>query len=125
MRKLMRYLALPVLVTALALSLVPLATAGPARQEQAAATTVKVRGTEFAFRLSTKTIAKPGIVTFVFTNAGRALHDFKIAGKKTPLIKPGKTARLVVTFKKTGKYAYLCTVPGHAAAGMKGIFTVK
>ena len=37
----------------------------------------------------------------------------------------GKTARLVVTFKKKGKYTYLCTVPGHAAAGMKGVFTVR
>jgi Copper binding proteins, plastocyanin/azurin family len=41
-----------------------------------------------------------------------------------PLIQPGKTAKLVVTFKKKGKYPYLCTVPGDAAAGMKGVFTV-
>ncbi len=53
------------------------------------------------------------------------MHDFKIAGKKTPLIKPGKSATLKVTLKKHKKYAYLCTVPGHAAAGMKGTFTVK
>jgi uncharacterized cupredoxin-like copper-binding protein len=32
------------------------------------------------------------------------LHDFKINGKQTPLIQPGKTARLVVGFKKKGKY---------------------
>ena len=35
-----------------------------------------------------------------------------------------RTARIVVTFKKKGAYPYLCTVPGHAAAGMKGVFTV-
>jgi uncharacterized cupredoxin-like copper-binding protein len=29
-----------------------------------------------------------------------------------------------VTFLKAGKYPYLCTVTGHAAAGMKGTFTV-
>jgi uncharacterized cupredoxin-like copper-binding protein len=77
------------------------------------------------FKLSTKTLAKPGKVTFVVTNAGHVVHDFKIGGKTTPLLQPGKTARLVVTFKKKGNYAYLCTVPEHAAAGMKGTFTVR
>ena len=37
---------------------------------------------------------------------------------------PGKTGVLVVTLKK-GRYPYLCTVPGHAAAGMKGVLTVR
>jgi uncharacterized cupredoxin-like copper-binding protein len=61
----------------------------------------------------------------VFKNVGHVEHDFKINRKRTPLLQPGKTARLVVTFKKKGKYPYLCTVPGHAAAGMKGVFTVR
>ncbi len=88
-------------------------------------TAIQVKGGEFFFRLSTKSAAKPGKVTFVFKNVGHVLHDFTISGKKTPLIQPGQTARLVVTFKKKGKYPYLCTVPGHAAAGMKGVFTVR
>jgi uncharacterized cupredoxin-like copper-binding protein len=29
-----------------------------------------------------------------------------------------------VTFSKAGTYPYLCTVPGHAAAGMKGVLRV-
>ena len=33
-----------------------------------------------------------------------------------------KTATLTVTLKKGKKYPYMCTVPGHAAAGMKGVF---
>ena len=117
-------LALAAAATA-ASALVPFASArtdGPAR---AAATTVQVKGGEFFFRLSAKSIARPGKVTFVFKNIGHVMHDFKINGKRTPLIGPGKTARLVVTFKKKGKYPYLCTVPGHAAAGMKGTFTAR
>ena len=39
------------------------------------------------------------------------------------LSKKGKHATLTVRLKK-GKYSYKCTVPGHAAAGMKGTFTV-
>jgi uncharacterized cupredoxin-like copper-binding protein len=116
------------------LSLVQLAAARPDRQM---ATTVQVKGGEFFFRLSTKTLAKPGKVTFVFKNIGHVSHDLKLcrapgrapvnacSGTHTPLIQPGKTVRLVVTFKKKGKYAYLCTVPGHAEAGMKGVLTVR
>jgi uncharacterized cupredoxin-like copper-binding protein len=110
-----------------ALVLVPFAAARTDRQARASATatTVQVKGGEFFFRLSRISITKPGKVTFVFKNIGHLLHDFSILGKKTPLIAPGKTAKLVVTFTKKSKYAYLCTVPGHAAAGMKGVFTVR
>ena len=106
------------------LALVPLAGARADRQARSTATTVQVKGGEFFFRLSTKSVARPGKVTFVFKNTGHILHDFKISSKKTPLIGPGKTATISVTLKK-GKYTYLCTVPGHAAAGMKGVFTVR
>ena len=86
--------------------------------------TVQVKGGEFFFQLSTKSAAKPGTVTFVFKNIGHVEHDFRISGKQTPLIQPGQTAKLVVDFRRNGTYPYLCTVPGHAEAGMKGVFTV-
>jgi uncharacterized cupredoxin-like copper-binding protein len=107
------------------LAVVPLASARTDRQARAATTTIQVSGGEFFFKLSAKSIAKPGTVTFVFKNVGHVQHDFHISGKTTPLIQPGKTAKLAVTFKKAGKFSYLCTVPGHAAAGMKGVFTVR
>jgi len=91
-----------------------------AHPQAATSTTVKVKATDFHFALSTKT-AHHGIVIFKLTNKGHSKHDFKIAGKKTPLIGPGKSATLKVTLKK-GSYKYLCTFPGHAALGMKGTF---
>jgi outer membrane protein assembly factor BamB len=109
---------------------------GTTTTSSAQGTTVQVKGGEFFFKLSTNTLAKPGKVTFVFTNAGHVLHDFEMCsapaaaavnsctGTHTPLIQPGQTAKLVVDFKQKGKYPYLCTVPGHAAAGMKGLFSV-
>jgi uncharacterized cupredoxin-like copper-binding protein len=106
----------------IAVAAIPLA--GAAARPAAATTTVSVKAGEMYFKLSTKTLAKPGRVTFVVKNAGHLVHDFKIAGKVTPMINPGKSAKLTVSFKK-GKYSYLCTVPGHAAGGMKGVFTVK
>ena len=112
-------------VMLVALALIPLATARIDRQAAATTTTVQVKGGEFFFRLSAKSAAKPGNVTFSFKNIGHVRHDFKINGKTTPLIQPGKTTKLVVSFKKKGMYPYLCTVPGHAEAGMKGVFKVR
>jgi nitrite reductase (NO-forming) len=108
-------IALAALVALLALS--PIAVA---RTQAATSTTVKVAASEFKFKLSTKT-ARHGIVIFKVTNKGHVKHDFKIAGKKTPLLGPGKSATLKVTLKR-GTFKYLCTVPGHAALGMKGSF---
>jgi uncharacterized cupredoxin-like copper-binding protein len=89
----------------------------------AATTAVTVTATEFKFKLS-KLSVPHGTVVFTVVNKGKISHDFKINGKKTPLIKSGKSAKLTVTFK-AGKFKYLCTVPGHSALGMKGTLTVK
>jgi uncharacterized cupredoxin-like copper-binding protein len=84
-----------------------------------------VQAGEFFFKLSKSSITKPGTVVFTVKNVGHIAHDFKIAGKKTALIQPGKSATLKVVFKKAEKLTYLCTVPGHAANGMEGRFTVR
>ena len=89
-------------------------------------TTVNVtlgKPSEFKITVSKKTFGK-GITTFKVTNKGALSHDFKISGRKTRLLSTGKSATLRTILKK-GKYAFLCTVPGHAAAGMKGVIVVK
>jgi uncharacterized cupredoxin-like copper-binding protein len=115
-----------IIVAACAAVVVPGAGSALAAQSQPAAkkATITVTASEFKFKLS-KTSAPKGSVTFKVVNKGKAPHDFKINGKKTPTIAPGKSASLSVKFAKAGKFAYLCTVPGHAAAGMKGNFTVS
>jgi uncharacterized cupredoxin-like copper-binding protein len=74
--------------------------------------------------VSKKVVAR-GTVTFTVVNKGSIAHNFKIAGKKTRLVAPGRSATLKVVFTKAGKYAFLCTLPSHAAAGMKGTLTVR
>src|SRR6185437_6471972 len=54
-----------------------------------AAKTITVKASEFKFVLSTKT-ARHGAFIFKVTNKGKIVHDFKIAGKKTPKLSPGK-----------------------------------
>jgi mono/diheme cytochrome c family protein len=91
--------------------------------------------TEFSFTLAKKSLPA-GTVVFKVTNRGKVAHTFKVcrspsksaaanscSGKVTKLLARGASATLTVTLKK-GSYEYLCTVPGHAAAGMKGTIRV-
>jgi len=88
-------------------------------------TTINVtagKPSEFKFTLSAKT-AGSGIVIFKVKNGGKLAHDFSIGGRKTKMLNPGQSDTLRVTLRK-GAQAYKCTVPGHAAAGMKGVVNV-
>jgi uncharacterized cupredoxin-like copper-binding protein len=85
-------------------------------------TAISVTATEFNFKLS-KSRVPQGKVVFTLVNKGKLAHDFWIGGKATPRVPPGKSATLTVTLA-AGELPYLCTVPGHSAAGMKGTLTV-
>jgi len=90
---------------------------------------------EFKFTLS-KTSVPLGTTTFVIINKGTIPHDFKVcssskgglanacAGTTSVLVNPGASTKLRVHFTRKGTYEYLCTVAGHAAAGMKGVLRV-
>ena len=81
------------LLAVLAAALLVAAPAIAATQHSGAtkATTITVKATEFKFALS-KTSAPKGTVNFKVTNKGKVDHDFKINGKKTKLLAPGKSA---------------------------------
>jgi uncharacterized cupredoxin-like copper-binding protein len=102
------------------------ATAGVVAHASASKTTIRVTEREYTVALSAKT-APAGPVQFQIKNAGRLAHELEIAGpgvtKKTPMIKPGKSAVLTVTLR-AGSYSLWCPVPGHAAHGMKAALTV-
>jgi plastocyanin len=86
--------------------------------------TIKVTATDFKFKLSRASVPTGTTVVFKVTNKGKIPHDFKINGKKTPLINPGATKSIKVLFKKKGRLTYICTVTGHAKLGMTGKFAV-
>jgi uncharacterized cupredoxin-like copper-binding protein len=91
---------------------------------------------EFKFTL-TPSVAKRGIIVFKITNKGALAHDFKLCskassslansctGRSSGKINPGGSKTLRVSVLLKGTYEYLCTVPGHAAAGMKGLLKVS
>jgi nitrite reductase (NO-forming) len=99
-----------------------LAAGGAASAKKTVAVTVVAK--EFKFTLSKRSVPAGSTVVFTIVNKGKISHDFKISGKKTPTLSPGKSAKLTMKFTKIGRFAYLCTLPGHASAGMKGSFAV-
>jgi uncharacterized cupredoxin-like copper-binding protein len=114
-----RVFLLSLLVLAVGLSVAPVAFPQSAKTNK---TVVTVTAKEWRFVLSASSV-KAGPVVFKVTNKGKLGHDFSISGKKTPVIAAGKSATLTVTLTKGAK-PYKCTVPGHAAAGMKGVLKV-
>jgi uncharacterized cupredoxin-like copper-binding protein len=100
-------------------------TTGAAQPAAPAATTVvNVSMYEMGFKLS-KRIVPRGTVLFRVVNSGEVEHDFRITGKGTSMLDAGERATLKVVFKKRGKFSFLCTVEGHAVAGMIGKLTVR
>jgi nitrite reductase (NO-forming) len=68
--------------------------------------------------------AQPGPLKVTLVNDGAIYHTLKIPDANVELkTNSGKTDSATVTLSK-GTYSFDCTVPGHAAAGMKGKIVV-
>ena len=73
---------------------------------------------------ASKATAPAGKITINFANTSGVPHNIAIVGKgKTPVTPNGKGS-FSATYAP-GNYTYICEVPGHAQAGMKGTLTVK
>lgn len=115
---------LPVMLTALAATLLVVASVGAA----GSATTLKVT-TRTGLTYSVKTLrAKAGKVTIRYANSSGIDHNVRVRLGKTKLggtktITKGTTT-VTVTLKK-GTYTFYCSLPGHEQAGMKGTLRVS
>jgi glucose/arabinose dehydrogenase/uncharacterized cupredoxin-like copper-binding protein len=107
---------LAVVVTA-AFALSGAATPAPGR-----VVTVRVDAKDFPFTLSRRSVPAGSTVRFVVRNRGGVPHDFVIKGKRTRLLDPNRSQTLTVAFPRKGTFRYVCSVPGHARLGMKGLF---
>ena len=97
-----------------------------------AGTSVGVAEREFSLAVY-RTSVPAGKVTFNVRNYGMDPHDLAVRGVRpyrrergrTPEIRPTENARLTVTLDRPGRYELLCTLPGHAKAGMRQTITVR
>jgi uncharacterized cupredoxin-like copper-binding protein len=122
-------------------------TAPAASQKRAAGATVVTvtagKPSELAFKLSRSSTppwqgaSRSETVAFKVRNGGALAHAFKVcttpvenanrntcSGTGTAVIKPGQSTTLTITFRKSGTYQYLSSVPGQAAKGMKGLIGI-
>ena len=105
----------------------------PAAQAKGPGGTLNIAASPSQLAFNTKALSsKPGKVTINFNNPAPIQHDVAIEkGKtitgailgKTDLISQSKIS--VSVDLAPGTYTFLCTVPGHAQAGMQGTLTVK
>lgn len=123
MRRIAAVLSLAALALAGVFAGVFLPSSGASTTAADATTRVTVKASEFKYVFSRRSVPT-GTVIFTVVNKGKISHDFKIAGKKTRSLLPGKSQVLRVIIKKKGRYAFLCTLLGHAGAGMKGKYAV-
>ena len=99
------------------------AEAGAGQVGKPVAKTFDISETEFKIGLPPLKKLAEGRYTFVVKNNGKIDHDLAIEGAKvtgptkTPLIKPGGTAKITVSLA-VGTYTLYCSVPGHREAGM-------
>jgi mono/diheme cytochrome c family protein len=74
-----------------------------------------------------KATGTPGQVTISMPNASPIQHNIAITGPvkgQGPVVGKGGDSSFQANLKP-GSYTFLCEVPGHAEAGMKGTLTVK
>jgi plastocyanin len=88
---------------------------------------ISITGSDFAFKPSQITIKKGQPVAINFVNAGAYPHNLTISGLniKTKTIQSGEQDTIQFTPNKTGPFTFICTVPGHADKGMKGVLIVQ
>jgi plastocyanin len=102
----------------------PKTSAKPAVAKAGKLTIPAIDGTAFEF---TKATAPAGSITFDMPNQSALDHNIALTGvpgAAGKVIGQGQTSTFTVNLKP-GTYTYICQVPGHEAAGMKGTLTVK
>ncbi len=97
------------------------------RAIESAAQPVQVVARDLAFSPDDVTITAGRTTVVSFRNDGTTFHDWAVDGvaNADAAARPGQTQRIRFTIDRPGSYRILCTVPGHAEAGMTGTLVVR
>lgn len=85
--------------------------------------TIEVRAFDIGFEPATIDVAEPGRYTVTLVNDGAVLHDLTFADGTVLQAEAGQTTTGEVAIPEGGM-TFVCSVPGHADAGMTGGVTV-
>jgi nitrite reductase (NO-forming) len=86
--------------------------------------TLEVTAVDLGFQPSALIVDAAGAYEVKLVNTGTILHDMTFADGTVVQAKAGETASAVVQVPATG-LSFICSIPGHADAGMKGTISVK
>lgn len=71
-------------------------------------------------------------MTVRLTNRGTERHDLNFQSLHMPglrgvesILEPGETRTITLQFEEPGTHTFICSLPGHAAAGMTGAVFVR
>lgn len=91
-----------------------------------AAPTIEVEAIEFAFSPHRIVIESGETTNLTLVNKGNLAHDLSLPELGLQLVaQPGQTSTTMLPAVERGEYRMLCTVPGHARAGMVGSVVVE
>lgn len=83
--------------------------------------TVVVEAVDFAFEPNRVEVVADQEFNLTLVNQGALLHDLTIPELGIQVVaRPGESKTVGVNARPSGEYRMLCTVPGHAEAGMEG-----
>jgi len=85
---------------------------------------LEVTAVDLGFKPATLSVDKVGDYEVKLVNTGSILHDITFPDGTTIVAKAGETAAAVVTVPAEG-LSFICSIPGHADAGMRGTISVK
>jgi nitrite reductase (NO-forming) len=89
----------------------------------AAQGTLIVNAVDLGFDPKELSVPKAGAYEVHFQNAGQIPHDITFADGTQAAAKPGEMVMVTVNVPESG-LTFICSVPGHADAGMRGSITV-
>lgn len=124
----MKRIAGAVVVGLVAVALIAaLASAGRESQAGGSSGSVTIVLEDFHF-VPNRIDVKVGVpLTVRLTNRGSERHDLNFESIHMPglrgvesILEPGETRTITLQFDAPGSHTFICTLPGHAAAGMTG-----
>jgi Cu+-exporting ATPase len=88
---------------------------------------VDITAEDFRFSPADMTVRAGDWVALSFTNNDSVVHDWMVEGIPNADVpaRPGQTSRLRFVIDEPGIYEVVCSIPGHAQAGMVGTLTVE
>lgn len=99
----------------------PVASAAPA---VATGSTITIEAFDLGFKPQAISVPAAGTYALAFTNTGTTTHDLTFPDGTKLTAEAGKTVTGQIAVPATG-VSFLCSIPGHAPAGMTGSITVS